>query len=113
MIRHAFLFPALMLLATTAQAGGVLTDKDGMTLYAYGKDEPEISHCYYGCAKTWNPYIGQKDDKMPEGWSLVDREGGDRQRTYHGKPLYFFSGDQKRGDMKGNNIDGLWHVIKK
>jgi predicted lipoprotein with Yx(FWY)xxD motif len=28
------------------------------------------------------------------------------------KPLYLWSNDQKPGDMTGDGLNGIWHVIK-
>jgi predicted lipoprotein with Yx(FWY)xxD motif len=103
----------LRLSTVGTQASDVLTDKDGMTLYTYDKDEGGIPSCYYGCARMWPPYVGQKGDKRTKAWKLVKREAGDMQWTYNGKPLYFFAEDRRRGEAKGNGIEGLWHVVRK
>jgi predicted lipoprotein with Yx(FWY)xxD motif len=34
------------------------------------------------------------------------------QWTYDAKPVYFFADDKAKGDMKGDGIEGVWHVIK-
>jgi hypothetical protein len=42
------------------------------------------------------------------------RSDGKPQVTYHGHPLYFFSGDQNPGDANGqgvNTFGGLWYVL--
>jgi Secreted repeat of unknown function len=31
--------------------------------------------------------------------------------TYDGKPLYFYSGDKKKGDKTGDGIGGVWHIV--
>ena len=34
------------------------------------------------------------------------------QWAYKGKPLYFFAGDAKAGDVNGDKQGGVWHVIR-
>ena len=48
---------------------------------------------------------------MEEGWATVKRNRRPRQSTYDGKPLYFYSGDKKKGDKTGDGIGGVWHII--
>jgi predicted lipoprotein with Yx(FWY)xxD motif len=33
------------------------------------------------------------------------------QWTYDKKPLYFFADDKKKGDMAGDGLGGVWHVV--
>lgn len=46
------------------------------------------------------------------GLGIVKRPDGRRQVTYRGGPLYFFVGDKKRGDVKGEGFKdvGVWHA---
>src|SRR6266511_3754887 len=37
--------------------------------------------------------------------------GGANQVAYGGHLLYEFSGDSAKGDMKGQGIGGIWHVV--
>ena len=39
--------------ATDPQAGNMLVDDRGMTLYRYTPDQPNVSTCYDGCARAW------------------------------------------------------------
>ena len=48
---------------------------------------------------------------MEEGWATVKRKDGRVQSTYDGKPLYFYSGDKKKGDKTGDGIGGVWHIV--
>lgn len=97
----------------SANAAGMLADAKGMTLYVFDKDKAGVSACYDACAAKWPAYLGKAGEAMTEGWSLVDRSDGTRQLAYHGKPVYYFAADKKKGDAKGNGIGGVWHVIKK
>ena len=94
-----------------APAAGPLTAENGMTLYAYDKDQGNQSACYDKCAVNWPPYTGTGDEKFPPGWELVERTDGAAQWTWNGKPVYFFKGDKAEGDAKGDGKNGVWHVI--
>lgn len=98
--------------ALSAQAAGMLADAKGMTLYVFDKDAGGVSACYDDCAVKWPPYLGKADDKMTEGWTLVDRTDGTKQWAYDGKPTYYFAGDKAKGDATGDGMGGKWHVIK-
>ena len=93
-----------------AQAAGVLTAKNGMTLYVFDKDKGDQSSCYDKCAVNWPPYVGAAASR-PDIWQLVQRNDGIIQWTYDGKPVYFFKGDTAPGDANGDGKDGVWHVI--
>ena len=112
MTRTAVAFAALLLLAVGAEAAGLVTAKNGMTLYVFDKDKGGVSSCYGACAKMWPAYLGKAADKMTEGWTLVERTDGKMQWAYDGKPVYFFKDDKKKGDMAGDGMGGVWHVIK-
>lgn len=112
MMRSAALIAALLVSAVAAQAAGLVTAKNGMTLYVFDKDTGGISSCYDDCAKMWPAYLGKAADKLTEGWTLVKRTDGMMQWAYDSKPVYFFKDDKKKGDMAGDGMGGVWHVIK-
>ena len=99
-------------LAGSAAMAGMIADPKGMTLYTFDKDAGGVSACYDDCAVKWPPYLGKASDKLTEGWTLVDRKDGTKQWAYDGKPMYFFLEDKAKGDMKGDGMGGMWHVIK-
>ncbi len=110
--RNAFVLAALIFSAAGAQAADMLTDSKGMTLYIFDKDKDGVSSCYDACAAKWPPYLGKADDKMTEGWTLVKRTDGAMQWAYDGKPMYYFAADKSKGDMAGDGMGGVWHVVK-
>lgn len=90
--------------------GNVLVDSKGMTLYTYGKDEPGLSRCHGMCAVFWPP-AKASDGAKPNGpYSLIDRNGG-KQWAYQDMPLYGYLRDDEPSDVKGDGVDGLWHVV--
>jgi predicted lipoprotein with Yx(FWY)xxD motif len=50
----------------------------------------------------------QKDGRM----SLIYRADGQRQWAYDGDPLYTYAEDSMRGDVKGDDVGGVWHVVR-
>lgn len=107
----AGLLAGTTVLAAPALAAGLLTAANGMTLYVFDSDVKDMPTCYEGCAINWPPYLGKAGDKMPEGWTLVQRRDGAQQWAYDGKPLYFYKGDRKKGDRTGDGMAGNWHVV--
>lgn len=102
----------VLLLPMALQAADMVTDAKGMTLYTFDKDMDGKSSCYDDCAVKWPPYLGKEGDAMAEDWTLVGRTDGTMQWAYDGKPVYFFVDDAKPGDMAGEGMGGVWHVIK-
>jgi predicted lipoprotein with Yx(FWY)xxD motif len=100
-----------LIFAGTAQSAGMLTAKNGMTLYTFDKDQGGTSACYDDCAKKWPPYLAKKGEKEMKGWSMVKRKGGKLQWAYDGKPLYFYADDKNKGDKTGDGVGGVWHVV--
>ena len=105
----AFLFLVGAPLATPAY--DLLTDANGMTLYTYDKDTVDggSSACTWQCIRIWPPV--QADQTHGPGFGAITREGGARQLTYEGKPLYYFVGDRRAGDANGDRMDRVWHVV--
>jgi predicted lipoprotein with Yx(FWY)xxD motif len=101
----------VLLLAGAADAAGMLTAKNGMTLYVFDNDTGGTSSCYDDCAKRWPPYVGKEGAKMEKGWTLIKRKDGTMQWAYEGKPLYFYADDKKRGDKSGDGKGGVWHIV--
>jgi predicted lipoprotein with Yx(FWY)xxD motif len=94
-----------------ANAATTLTAQNGMTVYVFDKDVGGKPSCDADCAKTWPPYLSKTGEKMGEGWSEVKRTDGSSQWAYDGKPLYFYAPDKKKGDVQGDGIGGVWHII--
>lgn len=103
---------ALAISASAALAAGLLTAKNGMTLYVFDKDTGVKSTCYDKCAENWPPYLAEADAKKEKDWDMTKRKDGKLQWTYDGHPLYFFKGDVKAGDANGDGMNKIWHVVK-
>jgi len=103
---------------TTAnpQAGNVLVDDHGMTLYRFTPDQPNTSLCYGGCAQDWPPVIvdaipATQDPALGANLGIANRTDGSKQLTYLGAPLYYYVDDVQPGDLNGQGIGGVWFAI--
>jgi predicted lipoprotein with Yx(FWY)xxD motif len=98
-----------------SQQGTVITAPNKMTLYTFDKDGNGKSTCNGTCAENWPPATEGLDAPIPPGrvdWTPITRDDGKKMWAYKGKPLYFFKGDTAPGDMKGDGVNGVWHVAK-
>ena len=98
----------------TKTQSGVLTDPAGMTLYVFDKDAAGSgkSMCNGKCAENWPPLAAAESDKTSGDFAVIAREDGKKQWAFKGKPLYFWSKDQKPGDTTGEGFNNVWHVAK-
>jgi predicted lipoprotein with Yx(FWY)xxD motif len=101
--------------------GRILFDGRGRALYAFTRD-PRGGHsrCYGACAKAWPVYFARGRLRAGKGvrQSLLGtsrRRDGRLQVTYNGRPLYFYVGDKKPGQVLCQNVDefgGTWLVVR-
>ncbi|MDH4469169.1 MAG: hypothetical protein QE271_14005 [Bacteriovoracaceae bacterium] len=88
----------------------IVASKTGLTLYTFDNDTTGISTCFDGCAKVW-PAIETIQDQVPAPFKITLRPDGKKQISLENQPLYFFANDQKPGDIKGDNLGGIWHIV--
>jgi len=119
-IKHTSFFSALLAIATVTAAhaqpvvrDGIVTDPAGRTLYIFDKDESFKSHCEGGCLTAWPAYVADSQPGATVHSAAKRFEQGQRQQwAWQGKPLYYFAGDAKPGDLHGDGSGGVWHVIR-
>jgi predicted lipoprotein with Yx(FWY)xxD motif len=104
--------------AASSKYGTVLVAANGMTLYRYTPDKKGVTTCSGACAKYWPPLVlkGTAKETAGPGTSAallgqVMRANGAAQVTYAGYPLYFYAGDKKPGDVKGQGFEKTWYVV--
>lgn len=124
MIRNPFVLAAVLaglsapVLADTGitmadtSLGSVLVDAQGMTLYIYDPDTGGMSACYDQCAVNWPPLLAPAGAVAEGEFGLTARTDGTMQWTHGGMPLYLWIKDTKPGDVTGDGVGGVWHVIK-
>ena len=98
--------------------GTILVDGEGFTLYLLTRDEPNVSTCTGGCARSWPPLIASGalaelagPGVTPELLDTITRDDGSTQVTYNGHPLYYFAADRNPGDAKGQKVGGIWFIV--
>ncbi|MGH6762064.1 MAG: COG4315 family predicted lipoprotein [Phyllobacterium sp.] len=97
---------------TDTGMGKIMTTEKGMTLYTFDKDAAGKSNCDEKCLKAW-PAFHAASGAMAEGeWTLVKSTDGKDMWAYDGKPLYTYAKDMKPGDVNGDGMGGVWHVVK-
>ena len=98
--------------------GTIITDYQGLTLYAFETEKPNLPtpSCYDACAASWPPF--PTDPAVFAGPGLdedligtVQRTDGILQVTYNNWPLYYFAADKVRGDVNGQGVGGVWFVL--
>ncbi len=112
--------PAPTLKAGSSSYGKVLFDGRGFVLYAFTRDRGR-SACSGACAKAWPPYFARKG-KLTAGAGVkkallgtVKRKNGRRQVIYAGKPLYYYVGDTKLGQILCQDVSeygGRWLIVR-
>ncbi len=95
-------------LASASGVGKVLVDSSGYTLYLFEKDAHKTPTCTGACNKVWPPLLASKavagSGVKASLLGTVKDPNGKTQVTYHGWPLYTFSGDTKPGQAKGEGL---------
>jgi predicted lipoprotein with Yx(FWY)xxD motif len=100
--------------------GRILFDSRGRALYAFTRDPRGRSRCSGACAAAWPPYVsrGRLRASGSVERSLLGttrRADGTRQVTYAGRPLYYYVGDRRPGEVRCQNVfgfGGLWLVMR-
>ena len=100
--------------------GRVLFDGRGFVLYAFTRDPHGRSVCSGACAKAWPPYIVRSRPRPGAGvgaarLGAVKRADGSLQATYAGRPLYYYVGDRKPGQILCQNateFGGVWRIVR-
>ena len=93
----------------------VLVTTAGRTLYRLSAERKGRFICTDStCLGFWHPLTvaAHATPTGVAGLGTVRRPDGRRQVTYRGGPLYTFSGDDARGDAKGEGLKdvGVWHA---
>jgi predicted lipoprotein with Yx(FWY)xxD motif len=103
----------------SSKLGRILVDSHGRTLYLWAHDKHHRSTCYGACAAYW-PALTTKGKPKAIGGArkallgTTRRKDGRLQVTYHGHPLYRFSGDTRKGLTTGQGLTdfgGAWWVV--
>ncbi len=108
--------PAAVSISTgSTDAGDVLVNDAGLSLYGFLPDEGGTPTCGGGCAEAWPPIMLPSAD-LPEGldpsiFGVTDGIDGGSQLMAGGWPLYLFAGDAAAGDISGQGSGGNWFLV--
>jgi predicted lipoprotein with Yx(FWY)xxD motif len=111
---------ALVKKQTDAKIGEYLTDENGRTLYIYAEDGFLISNCTDACSKKYPPYsfgtkgvdVSRYKDQFSSKINLLKRSDDAIQLAYGDRPLYYYSGDTKPGDINGQAAKDGWAIAR-
>jgi predicted lipoprotein with Yx(FWY)xxD motif len=90
----------------------IVVDANKLTVYTFDVDGGRDSKCYDACAKAWPPVLVDANTQVREPLSTSIRKDGSIQLVLNGQPLYLFVGDSQPGDINGDGLQGVWHIIK-
>lgn len=96
--------------------GPILVGDKGMTLYVFTKDEKDKSNCKEDCLVKWPPLLTLGEPKLSgrifkNKISSTTLKDGHEVVTYFGNPLYYWYEDEKPGDIRGQNVGGVWYLV--
>jgi predicted lipoprotein with Yx(FWY)xxD motif len=98
--------------------GEILVSAGGRALYHTAAEKRNVVKCTGPCAVRWLPLVIPTGVRPISGPGIVasmlgtvKRPDGRLQVTYHGFPLYLFSGDTKVGEASGQGVGGIWHAV--
>lgn len=108
-------------LSTVGSLGSILVGGNGNTLYFFTRDTKGESNCGDGCTSAW-PVFYAENIQVGSGLDAADfgeivREDDEKQTTYKGWPLYYFSptGDgvlESAGETSGDGANNVWFAAK-
>jgi predicted lipoprotein with Yx(FWY)xxD motif len=99
--------------AKKPRVGSVIVDAQGRTLYHFTAEAEGVPVCRGACVETWSPALAGSASGLPEHVATVRRpDGGKRQLTYDGHPLYRYAGDRSKADANGEGVGGQWYAVR-
>ncbi|MEU5048919.1 SCO0930 family lipoprotein [Streptomyces sp. NPDC021096] len=97
--------------------GRIVVDGKGRTLYRFDKDSawPMKFSCNDACLETWKPAKPVDKDRIKgidaKLITTVTRPDGTKQLAVDCWPMYWFTGDEKAGDVNGQGKQGQWFAV--
>ena len=107
---------AVDLMTATSNAGEIVVDAKGMSVYFFTKDVKDsgTSACTDACLAAWPPVTTAAETPQVEGVTgtvgTITTPDGAKQVTLNGLPLYYFAKDTKAGDILGQGVNGVWYL---
>ena len=100
--------------APASYTNNALVGPTGMSLYTFDRDPLDAgkSVCNGPCANNWPPFMAPANAQSHGDWQAIRRDDGQLQWAYRGKPLYYWSKDQRPGDRTGDGFNQVWHLAR-
>lgn len=98
---------------TLSGGNKVYAHTSGLSLYTFDVDGLNVSNCYQRCAEVWPPVLLSDDEAaaVTAPFSVVQRTTNLKQLALNGKPLYLYYLDRRTGDLLGDGVGGVWHLV--
>ncbi|MDT4943834.1 MAG: hypothetical protein QOH14_567 [Pseudonocardiales bacterium] len=111
--------PSTVVQTRATALGQILVDAQGRSLYLFAKDTGPVSTCQGSCTSAWPPVPVSgvphaAGTASASALGIIGGSGSSRQLSYAGHPLYYFAGDHKAGQTKGQALDQFgakWFVL--
>lgn len=100
------------LTVVTVNGQNIYADSNHLTVYVFDNDKSSDSTCYGGCAQAWPAVLLPPNTSVQAPLGTTVRTDGTTQITLNGKPLYRYIGDAQEGDINGDGLGNVWHLIK-
>ena len=84
-----------------------LTDLSGKSLYTFDKDGLNITNCDIDCQKIWPLFSGSNTQST----DIEVFDTNTSQLAYRSHPLYYFANDTQSGDINGDDVKNVWHLV--
>ena len=112
--------PRGTVLVKPSRFGEILFDGRGYVLYAFTRDPRGKSVCRGACTRAWPPFVIRSRPRAGAGAAAArlgttKRRDGSLQVTYAGRPLYYYVGDRRPGQILCQNateFGGTWLVLR-
>jgi predicted lipoprotein with Yx(FWY)xxD motif len=97
--------------------GEIVVNGEGMTAYVFDKDTvgADASACTGDCEALWPAITSESDTPVVDGITgtvgTITGVAGGKQITINGLPIYTFAQDTAPGDLNGQGLNEVWHVI--
>lgn len=101
----------------TSNAGQIVVDAQGKSVYHFAKDVKDsgTSACEGECLTMWPPVTTASESPTADGITAeigtITTAAGTKQLTLNGLPLYHFANDAAPGDVLGQNVKEVWHLV--
>lgn len=90
----------------------ILAAQNGLTLYTFDVDNASgQSQCFGRCLRVW-PALVTAETEVAAPFGITEREPGVFQLMLNNEPLYFFFQDRVEGDILGDGLQGVWHIVE-